>query len=321
MEESTMIPGFGGGGLETRGTRPEAAARLFGDWLAALSKLTRLGYGKDLQAFAAFLKVPTSIEAVQLLCARPPTEARDLALRFKTALRDAGAAPASVNRKLSTLRSVYRHVRGANLVVPSMRAERRRKILRGNCSIISLLLSAAKGEGLKGTRDRALLLVLHDSGLRRSEAATLRCCDLDLGGRVAHVLGKGHQERVPVDLSTPAVEALRGYLEVRGAVAPNASLFVNVDRSGKGSGKLTADGIRSILKALSLEAGLSQPVAPHDLRRQGAHALARVGTDVEGLRMWGRWSDYRMPARYVGEVAEKARQAVDVLAGLRRGAK
>jgi site-specific recombinase XerD len=201
-----------------------------------------------------------------------------------------------------------------------LKAVRRRKVQRGNSSIVARLLSVAvEREGIKGLRDSALVLTLHDSGLRRAEVATLRVGDVDLEGRVAQVVGKGRQgEREAVDLSEPAAVAIRAYLGARGSLLPDAPLFCNADRAGKGTGGLSADGIRVVLAVLSRRAGLTQAVAPHDLRRQGAYALAKAGADAEMLRRWGRWSDYRVAARYVGEVEERGRAAVDLLAGLRQ---
>lgn len=304
------------GGLAEAPAR--TVARAFADWFSALSPATRRNYGADLDAFAGHVGASGRAEAAALLCADTLT-ARDLALRFKTALRDKGEAPGTINRRLSALRSLFRHVAGAPLVVSSLRAIRRRKVTAGNGGTVSALLAAAAAPGgVRGLRDVALVLVLHDSGLRRNEAATLRVGDLDLASRVAHVMAKGYQgERVPVDLSAPAVEALRVYLDARGTLPPEAPAFASLDRARKGTGALTADGIHAILRALSRRAGLAHYVAPHDLRRHGARALAKAGIDAEGLRRWGRWADYRTPARYVGEIAEKGREAVDLLAGLR----
>jgi site-specific recombinase XerD len=313
--------------LATKGDTGELAARrdvarlarLFEDWLAALSPATRRNYGSDLDAFAAHFGAPDRCTAAVLLCGAPSMEARDLVLRFKTASRDKGEAPGTVNRRLSALRSLYKHAAGAPLVIASVKAARRRKVHNGNGATVSALLSAAAaGGGVKALRDAALVATLHDSGLRRSEAATLRLADLDLEARTAYVRGKGRQgEREPVDLSVPAVEALRAYLVARPGLSADAPVFASLDRAHKGSGALTADAIHAIIGKLGDKAGLAHKIAPHDLRRAGARSLAKAGADAESLRRWGRWADYRTPARYVGEVAEKGREAVDMLARLR----
>lgn len=116
---------------------------------------------------------------------------------------------------------------------------------------------------------------------RRAAIASLAVGDLDLPSRVAWVRGKSRQgEREPVDLSEPAVAALRAYLEARGPLASDAPAFASADRARKGSGGLTADGIHSLLQALSRRAGIQHALAPHDLRRLGARSLAKAGADV-----------------------------------------
>ncbi|MBI3097933.1 MAG: tyrosine-type recombinase/integrase [Planctomycetes bacterium] len=307
-----------------RGNHADAlqAAELFADWFAALSEATRRNYAQDLGAFAAHLGVHDRRQAAVALCTATPLDARSLVLRFKTARRDAGEAPGTINRRLSALRSLYRHVTGVPLVIPSIKAVPRRRVHRGPGSLVaSLLATAATAHGIKALRDVALVATLHDSGLRRAEAASLRVRDLDLEARVAHVIAKGRMgEREAVDLSAPAVDALKAYLTARGALLPDSPVFSSCDRARKGNGALTADGIHSILSALSERAGFTQRIAPHDLRRCGARSLAKAGADAETLRRWGRWADYRTPARYVGEVAEKGREAVDLLARLRQAA-
>lgn len=301
---------------------PRSAAQLFEDWFTALTEATRKNYAQDLDAFASFLRATNRSSAAETLCASPLQDARSLVLRWRVALREKGEAPATINRRLSSLRSLFRHVVGVPLVVPSLKGARRRRVQNGALGTIAALLEAAHtGQGTKPLRDVALILTLHDSGLRRAEAATLRFQDLDLTARIAWVRGKGRQgEREAVDLSEPAALALRTYLDLRGPLAPESPVFATEDRAKKGSGALTPEGIRVLLASLCHRAGLPHVLAPHDLRRYGARALARAGADAELLRRWGRWADYRTPARYVGDVAEKGRQAVDLLAQLRQAA-
>lgn len=299
----------------------QKAAALFHEWLAGLGEATRKNYRQDLEAFARHLGVPDARSAAVALCSSSPLDARSLAFGFRNALRDSGKAPGTINRRLAALRSVYRHVTSAPLVVPSLRAVRRRKLAREGVGVIQALLAAAAGEGLKPVRDRALILTVHDSGLRRAEAASLRVQDLDLGDRVAFVQAKGKAgERVAVDLSARAVAAIQAYLTIRGPLTPEAPVFASGDRARKGKGGLTADGVRVLLRALSRRAGLDRAIAPHDLRRIGARALAKAGVDAQTLRSWGRWADFRTPAVYVEEAQEKARQGVDLLASLSEAA-
>jgi hypothetical protein len=71
------------------------------------------------------------------------------------------------------------------LLVPSLREP----------DILALLRTLDAGSQ-QPERDRAIVLLLLDTGLRLSEAASLRVCDLDLIEGRCRVLGKGGRERV-----------------------------------------------------------------------------------------------------------------------------
>jgi len=57
------------------------------------------------------------------------------------------------------------------------------------------LLATTKGRGFSEVRDRAIIMLLADAGLRRAECAGLRVSDIDLDEGVAIVLGKGRRPR------------------------------------------------------------------------------------------------------------------------------
>ena len=76
------------------------------------------------------------------------------------------------------------------------------------------LLRACAGQGFAERRDLAIILLLIDTGARRSEVATLRVADMDLDGGVIRVMGKGGRERI-VPLGRKLVRALDRYGRVR----------------------------------------------------------------------------------------------------------
>src|SRR5262249_51969475 len=86
----------------------------------------------------------------------------------------------------------------------------------------------------KGLRDRALLRLLFDLGLRRAEAVGLDVGDLDLEAGTADVLGKGRTQKVRLTLPGPTREALAAWLAVRGP--PPGPLLTSCGRAGKGTG-------------------------------------------------------------------------------------
>lgn len=301
--------------------RVRQAGDLLRDWLASLSPPTRTSYSQSLRAFANFTRSPSPIDAVRLLTGQPLLGARDLGLRFKTNLRQKGEAPATVNRRLAAIRGIYEHITGIRLVVRGEKDVRRRKIVTGGTEEVRALLVAAKNQkGIKRLRDVALVLVLHDSGLRRSEACSMRIEDVDFDKGEAFVLAKGRAgERERVDLSADAVNAVKAYLSTR-CDPKHGPLFLRCSRGGGETHALSGEAVRQLIASLSKKAKIGI-MRPHDLRRAGARTLAKEGSDAEMLRAWGRWSDYSVVAIYVGEVAGKAKDAVSLLANARKSAR
>src|SRR5690606_26720614 len=190
-----------------------------------MSANTVRAYGTDLRAFAAWLGDPS----------RPP-DRLDLR-RYVAALHREGCKASTVQRKLSSLRALFRFLRErgvlatdpARLVRGPKLPARLPRVL--TVAQVDQLLGLDFGADFQGRRDRAILEVLYSTGCRVAEAATLslRCIDLDDG--VARVVGKGRKERLAL-LGRPAVAAVRAWLPERARVLAEQGtstqvLFIN----------------------------------------------------------------------------------------------
>lgn len=151
---------------------------------------------------------------------------------------------------------------------------------------IEALLAAPDVSTWSGRRDRTLLLVAVQTGLRVSELVGLRCEDVELG-RGAHVrcLGKGRKERC-TPLRKDAVRALRGWLRER-----NPQLSDPLFPSTRG-GPLGPDGVEHLLakhlatarkRCSSLK---KKHVTPHVLRHSAAMELLQAGVDRSVIALW-----------------------------------
>ena len=67
----------------------------------------------------------------------------------------------------------------------------------------------------KTCRNRSIILMLLDTGIRLSECASLSLSDINLEAGIIRVWGKGGKQRLS-KLGRTALEALRVYLELRG---------------------------------------------------------------------------------------------------------
>jgi integrase/recombinase XerD len=151
---------------------------------------------------------------------------------------------------------------------------------------IKALLAAPDVSTRTGRRDRTLLLVAVQTGLRVSELVALRCEDVMLGNG-AHVrcMGKGRKERC-TPLRKDAVIALRRWLHEIDC-RPSDPLFPSTR-----GGPLGVDGVAHLLskhlavarkRCVSLE---KKRVSPHVLRHSAAMELLKAGVDQTVIALW-----------------------------------
>jgi integrase/recombinase XerC len=127
-------------------------------------------------------------------------------------------------------------------------------------------------------RDRAIVLLLLDTGVRVSEAASLRVGDLDLVEGRCRVFGKGGKERL-VPIGRRARKAVRRSLSHRRGVRDGDPLF-----TGLGGRRLTARGLYQLVHRLASRAGLQTRCSPHVLRHTFARSFLTNGGDVFSLQ-------------------------------------
>ncbi len=136
------------------------------------------------------------------------------------------------------------------------------------------------------SRDRALLMILRDTGCRVSEVAGLKLQDVDLEKGIAFVLGKGQQERF-VFLKPRSCEALRQWLEERGPGKPEEQLFLLRDGGGHivppEEGRFKPSTVYQLLKRTAKGAGVEGRSNPHSFRHGFGRDWVLSGGDVNPL--------------------------------------
>lgn len=152
-------------------------------------------------------------------------------------------------------------------------------------------------------RDRAIVLLLLDTGVRVSEAASLRVGDLDLVEGRCRVFGKGGKERL-VPIGRRARKAVRIWLSHRHGVRDDDPLF-----TGSGGHRLTARGVYQLVHRLASRAELQTRCSPHVLRHTFARSFLTNGGDVFSLqRILGHSpSSIQVTRRYVDLVDDDLR--------------
>jgi len=164
---------------------------------------------------------------------------------------------------------------------------------------VDALLDAPDPERWEGRRDRALLALAIQTGLRVSEITGLNCGDLTLGaGAHLRCEGKGRKQRA-VPLTAGTVTMLRVWLHERGGLAAEP-LFPT--RTGR---RLSRDAIERRVTVHAATAGQRCPtlndktLSPHVLRHTCAMALLQAGVDVSVIALWLGHEDIRSTQIYL----------------------
>jgi integrase/recombinase XerD len=159
------------------------------------------------------------------------------------------------------------------------------------------------GKSFTGCRDKAILLVLLDAGIRAGELLALDWTDIDLvTGRVLIRKGKGGKFRV-VFLGRLARQAMRKYAGQRNDDHP--AVFVSA-ATGE---RLTYGSLRAILTRRAKQAGLKQVPSPHDFRRAAALQMLRNGADVVSVSRLLGHSSLEVTKRYLAQTETDLQQA------------
>jgi integrase len=151
-----------------------------------------------------------------------------------------------------------------------------------------IAMTVRTGDGLKGLRDRALLLLGFAGAFRRSELVALDCEDIqecEKGLRVTIRRGKTDQEgqgattAIVRGLIACPVEALRTWLDAAGIVT--GPLFRSIRKGGKLGGRLTDQSVVGIVKSHAERVGLDPAsFAGHSLRAGFLTSAAQRGASI-----------------------------------------
>ncbi|MHC4686787.1 MAG: site-specific integrase [Planctomycetota bacterium] len=209
--------------------------------------------------------------------------------------KDRGNCARSRNVRLAAIHSFFKYVALQDpshsaliqrvLAIPSKRYDRK-PIDFLTKPEIEALLAAPDQSRWNGRRDRTLLLLAVQTGLRVSELITLTCTDIVLdSGALVRCKGKGRKDRC-TPLRKELVVLLRSWLRERSG-QPDDPLFPNARGAF-----LSRDGVEYLLakhvavarqKCPSLQ---KKRISPHVLRHTAAMELLQHGVDRSVIALW-----------------------------------
>lgn len=171
-------------------------------------------YRRDLVLFRQFLAETDS--ELDLL-----TADRDVVRLWVVEMMDRHQTSTTVNRKLSTLRSFYKFLRMKGITdkspVQGIKGPKNKKPLPQfvkESDMNELLDNADLGEGYLGIRNKTVIAVFYETGMRMAELIGLDDRDIDMGTRTIKVTGKRDKQRF-IPFGNDLEKRLKAYLEAR----------------------------------------------------------------------------------------------------------
>jgi integrase/recombinase XerC len=201
---------------------------------------------------------------------------------FIAAEHRGGLAPKSLQRLLSSCRSLFRQLNREGLLAGDpLLGVRGPKVRRKLPQVLDVDEATALVEtdsgGALAVRDRAMLELFYSSGLRLSELVGLRWLDLRLDDGEVRVLGKGSKTRV-VPVGRHAVTALRA-LGAESGMAADSPVF-----RGRGGAPINPRTIQLRMKTLALQQGIPRHIHPHLLRHTFASHMLESSGDLRAVQ-------------------------------------
>ncbi len=241
------------------------------------SELTVKNYGDDLRAFEKFfrdLKNPVSWESVD----------SDVVRNWMERMMDEGNNAASINRRLSALRSFYRFALSRKLVdkdpVHGITGPKKGKPLPQflkEKEMDRLLEREYWTRSFEDVRDRAIIMTFYETGIRLSALTGLDDKMVDFAEYQLKVTGKRNKQRI-IPFGEELCTTLRDYMECRDREVDRLSeaLFVT-DEGQRMSASLVRERVkRSLSKVCTLKKR-----SPHVLRHTFATAMLNHKAGIE----------------------------------------
>ncbi|MCD6201379.1 MAG: tyrosine-type recombinase/integrase [Bacteroidales bacterium] len=242
------------------------------------SEHTVRSYRTDLEQFIDFVRTREGF--------REWKDLEDVHVRsWVVSLMERGRSARTVNRKLSSVKSFFRFLQRegiANNVAKVVKGPRTGKplpVFVREAEINRLLDDFDFGEDFTGLRNKMIIEILYETGIRRAELEGLKDKDVRFDDRMILVTGKRKKQRL-IPLTHELEQDLKHYMEEKHRNFPEADyLFL----TGKGRPLYPRLIYRIVHQYLGLVTTLSKK-SPHVLRHTFATHLLNRGADLNAIK-------------------------------------
>jgi len=230
-------------------------------------------------------------------------------------LKGRGLVTKTINRKISALKTFFNFCNRENILkynpvlkIKSLKEKKRLPVVVSEISLEKLFDSNnIFSNDFKGCRDRLVLELFYQTGIRLSELISIKLSDYNFSKKTINILGKRNKERI-IPLTQSMLYLINNYIDLRGALnCSNSFLFVS--KTGK---KCYPKMIyRIVNQYLSLVSSVHK-TSPHVLRHAFATHLLNRGADLNAIKELLGHSSLLSTQVYTHVSSDKIKQAYKI---------
>lgn len=268
------------------------------------SPLTLKSYQVDLQQFFNFLNSEVKINHYNNI--------QHHHIRgFVAQLMQNGLSPVSVNRKLSTLKSFFKYLLKSGEVksnpaskVIGPKKPKRLPVFVEASQMEELFSKLTFEDNFENQRNKLMIDLLYQTGIRRAELLELKEADVDLYGLKLKVLGKRNKERI-IPFGLGLKRNLQKYLEQK----KEGNYYSDYLFIGKKDQRLSAQNVNKIVNDILAQVTTAKKKSPHVLRHSFATSLLNNGADLNAVKELLGHSNLSATQIYTHNTIEKLKKS------------
>jgi integrase/recombinase XerC len=243
---------------------------------------TAIAYQSDLEQFHSYIRQAYEITTGE--------EATHQVIRsWIVHLLESGISPRSVNRKITTLKSYYRFMVKEGIItenpmsrILSPRTSSRLPVFVEEGNMHTLLDEVDFGEGFEALRDRMIIEMLYNTGMRLSELIQLKDIDVDTRGSLLKVTGKRNKQRI-IPFTASMGKRIEEYRQERSRQFNGTDLPPEFFITIKGK-KLYPRLVYRVVKSYLARVTTITKRSPHVIRHTFATHMLNHGADLNAIK-------------------------------------
>ena len=236
---------------------------------------TLIAYKTDLNQFVSYILLEFEIDNVNEV-------SHPIIRSWISNLLDSGISSRSVNRKITTLKSLYKFLLQEDIImenptqkIVSPKISRKLPVFLEESKMEDLFEEINFPETLEGERDKLIIDIFYMTGVRLIELVNLNLSNIDFQKSILKVIGKRNKERI-IPLSPSLLEKLKKYSKDNNI---NNALFVNSEGV-----RLTPKKVYVIVNKYLSMVSSQEKKSPHVLRHTFATHMLNNGADINAIK-------------------------------------